>query len=293
MHVPLWTNPGDVTGSLAGSRGRAALLASAAAEAISAPLEGRGAPTSAEISAAVRAYDGSAPPGPHIASAMTLARRLSAPVGTVDVDALAAGLQVAGSAVRAAVRVTDDSIAAGSVGPAAWIWPVGLLNALPLQEVAALAGEIAVRSTTVPLSQDTAVAHAVAVALAARRTDIEPDVFVDTVAAHVVTPPLREAMRVTKMLLRARAEPAFVAAQFPSRGRSPRRCLASALTAFLLHPRDPVATVRASLAQAGAVSEVAVMAAALSGAHTGELALPATWRSPAARGLLARWPTPA
>ncbi|MFI6066736.1 ADP-ribosylglycohydrolase family protein [Micromonospora sp. NPDC051227] len=293
MHGPRLTNLGDTAGSLAGSRGRAALLAAAAAEATSARLQERGAPTAAEITAALRRHDGSAPPGPHTASAMTLARRLSGSAGTVDVDALTAGLQTVGPVARTAVHVAEGTIANGSVGPAAWIWPVGLLTALPLEEVAALAGEIAVRCTTVALSQDTAVAHAVATALAARRMDIEPDVFVDAVAAHTVTPPLREAMRVTKMLLRARAEPEFVAAQFPTRRRSPRRCLASALTAFLLHPRDPVATVRTSLAQAGAVSEVAVMAAALAGAHTGERALPAAWRSRAARGPLARWPTPA
>ncbi|MFI6162940.1 ADP-ribosylglycohydrolase family protein [Micromonospora haikouensis] len=290
MQVPISTGLGDATGHLAGTRGRAALLAAAAAEAVAARLGARTAPTSAEISTEVGAHVPSASAGPHTSSAIALARQLSRSVGTISVDKVMTGLRQTNPYPCVGVA-SDDSAAGGTVGPAVWIWPVGLL-ALPLEQVAALAGEIAVRSTTIPLSQDTAVAHAVAVAVATRSTGIEPAAFVDTVAAHAVTPPLREALRVTKMLLRARAEPAFVAAQFPTRGRSPRRCFASALTAFLLHPGDPVAAIRVSLAQAG-VSEVAVMAAALAGAHTGEQALPANWRSTAARHLLTRWPAAA
>lgn len=272
---------------------RAALLAAASAEAVSATLEGRPAPTIGEITRAVQAYEAGAALAPCTASAATLAHHLSVKAGADPARTLPTGLRPAHRAAAGDVAaMIDDPVGRGTgegVGPAAWIWPAALLSDLPLDDVAALAGKIAVCSTDVPLRQDTAVAQAVATALAARCTQVEPDVFVDTVAAHVVTPPLREATRVVKMLLRARAEPAFVAAQFPTRRHSPRRCFASALTAFLLHPRDPVATVTTSLAQAGGMGEVAVMAAALSGAHNGENALPRSWRSPAALHLVTQW----
>ncbi|MBX7268911.1 hypothetical protein KIF24_24685 [Micromonospora sp. Llam7] len=117
MQVPPPTSLGDPTGSLAGTRGRAALLA-AATEANSARLGERTAPTSAQISAAVRAHDDTPPPGPHTTSAIMLARRLPRSAGMIDRDMVVAGPQAAGPDPRTAVVAENDSVAGTSRRPA-------------------------------------------------------------------------------------------------------------------------------------------------------------------------------
>lgn len=199
----------------------------------------------------------------------------------------AAGLSTPGPAPVPAARAWSGTsltgrglLARSSVPHTA---PLGLVPGIDLATVARRARRAAALTHPHPQALDLATVQAVAVAAVVRAAvgPVDADAVTDQISGQVHTPGLRMALRRVPSLVRQSANPHRVAGQlhgYPGAAGT----VPVALTAFLLHPDDPVAALRfAGRAGGGDARSTMVTTGALSGACLGERALPQPIEIPA------------
>lgn len=160
--------------------------------------------------------------------------------------------------------------------------PLGLLPDIDLATVARRARRAAALTHPHPQALDLATVQAVAVAVVVRAAGhpIDADAITDQIGAQVHTSGLRMALRRVPSLVRQSANPHRVTGQlhgYPGAAGT----VPVALTAFLLHPDDPVAALRFAGRAGGDARATVVTTGALAGARLGEPALPQPIEIPA------------
>lgn len=289
--------------SLWRQRARNALLLSACADAIAAPLTGKHVPEAALVDAALHA------PQPEplrcsyaMAQTLVVAEHLAAHNGSLDEDHLADALAREWTGYRQAAEPTGAEAVLADVNAGVPWWesapalfsrqgsygngaairtsPIGLLPAQPIATLAQIARRSSCVTHTHPLARDGAAIVAVAVALAAHgypAPGVDTDRFLAAIAGHTRTPEFRAALNIVRTLVRHRAGPVEVAATVGSESTA-LRSVPAALTAFLRYPDDPVAAIRFTLLMGGQAQAVAAMTGAMSGARCPQFTVPSSWR---------------
>lgn len=153
--------------------------------------------------------------------------------------------------------------------------PVGLVPGIALTAVAQRARRAAALTRPHPWALDVAAAQAVAVAVAARTSGgpVDAHTVITRITKPLGAPGLRAVLRRVPPLIRHSASPQRAAMQLRAHPAEVST-VPVALTAFLLHPDDPVAAVRFAARTGGDVRAVAAMTGAVCGAYYGERALP-------------------
>lgn len=176
---------------------------------------------------------------------------------------------------RAAARGSFGGVGSLGNGGAMRAAPIGTSSADPAV-VADLARRCAAVTHAHPVGQDAAALVAVAAARALRtpagqRLDAEQ--FVGDCARWLTTPEVREAVSAVRVSLQT-ADPVHVA-RSTGNGIRADDAVAAALSAFLHHPRQPLAAIRFAVGMGGDTDTIAAMAGSLAGAAAGCRALPA------------------
>lgn len=153
--------------------------------------------------------------------------------------------------------------------------PLGLLPDVDLATIARRARRAAALTHPHPPALDLATMQAVAVAAVVRAVcgPLDADAITDQISAQIHTPGLRMALRRVPSLVRQSANPHRVSGAlhgYPGAAAT----VPVALTAFLLHPDDPVAALRFAGRAVGDARTTVVTTGALAGAWLGEPVLP-------------------